>query len=259
MLLDRKVLVPVLVLIVLVVFGSIILSWLGYFDIPGIDTGPADLLIIGSPSLETIEVLDNSKDLVQYRVIEDVESFRTNPKDKIAQYDIIMLDQTNSEGKALPSQLGEELRGYVLRGGELIVVKDSGIYNTDALELVGWKANFTSEIVPVECIMTADNYPSCTTPVNLTAELERADFDHKIMMGIEKIPALPTDPYLYVEVLPIALANNGHEIATIRDAQSTKYYPGIVEKRELLGKSVYFNYNPGFTPGVFRNTLKYLS
>jgi len=244
-------------LILILIIAAVAGAWLGFWDIPFItQQGPVDMLVIGAPSYETLEVLDNSKDLVQYRIISDVHYLRTNSQEKLAQYDIVMLDQSNSSEKILPSTVGEALGGYVTKGGKLIVVKNSGIYNPEALELVGWMANFGSDVVPVECIPTRDNYPSCTISVNVTAELERADFDHKIMMGIEKVPALPTDAYLYLEVHPVAV--NGHEIATIRDVQSTKYYAGIVEKNLLFGKSLYFNYNPGYTPGIFRNTLKYL-
>jgi len=244
-------------LILILIIAAVAGAWLGFFDLPLISPrGPVDMLVIGSPSVETLQVLDNSKDLVQYRVIEDVEALRTNSKDKLAQYNIVMLDQTNSPQKILPSTVGEALNSYVAKGGKLIVVKNSGIYNPEAPEIVGWMANFGSDVVPVECITTRDNYPSCTVSVNVSAELERADFKSPIMRGIEKVPATPDQPYLYLEVFPVAV--NGHEIATIRDVQSTKYYAGIVEKRLLIGKSIYFNYNPGYTPGIFRNVLKYL-
>jgi len=244
-------------LILILFIAALAGAWLDFWTIPGITpSGPMDMLIIGSPSFETLEALDNSKDLVQYRIIGDVDSLRTNSKDKLAQYKIIMLDQTNSSQKILPSTVGEALHGYVQKGGRLIVVKNSGIFNPEAPEIVGWMANFGSEIVPVECDITRDNYPSCTVSVNVSAEIERADFDHKIMMGIEKVPATIDMPPLYLEVFPVS--PNGHEIAIIKDTQTTKYYVGIVEKPVIMGKSIYFNYNPGLTPGIFRNTLKYL-
>ncbi len=244
-------------LIIILVIGAVAGAWLGFWSIPFISPqGPVDMLVIGSPSYETLDALDRAKDLVQYRIIEDPDALRTNAKEKLAQYDIILLDQSNSMNKILPSTVGEELNSYVTKGGKLIVVKNSGIYNPEAPEIVGWMANFGDDIVPVECLMTRENYPGCTVSLNVTAELERADFDHEIMMGIEKVPATMDQPYLYLEVFPVAL--NGHEIATIRDVQSSKYYTGIAEKQLLFGKSIYFNYDPGMTPGIFRNTLKYL-
>jgi len=244
-------------LIIILIIAGIAGAWLGFWDVPFIDGGtPMKMLIVGEPTMDTKAALDMSKDLVEYR-IRDADSLRTNAVDKLAQYDIIMLDQSNQESKMLPSTVGEALHGFVTKGGKLIVVKNSGIYNPEALELVGWMANFGSEIVPVECTPTKDNYPSCIYPINMTAELERADFGHPIMLGIEKVPATGFDEYLYVEIFPVS--SKGNEIATIRDVQSTKYYPGIVEKTLLFGKSIYFNYDPGKTPGIFRNTLKYLN
>ena len=49
-------------------------AWLGFWDIPIITPkGPVDMLVIGAPSFETLEVLDNSKDLIQYRIVGDVD------------------------------------------------------------------------------------------------------------------------------------------------------------------------------------------
>lgn len=243
-------------LILILIIAAVAGAWLGFWEIPFVaQKGPAKMLVIGNPSIETIQALDISKDLVEYR-IRDAESLRTNAKEKLAQYDIVMLDQSNQDSKMLPSTLGEALHGFVTKGGKLIVVKNSGIHNPEAPEIIGWMANFGSDIVPVECIPTKENYPSCEVSISITAELERADFDHKIMMGIEKFPATDYQGYLYVEIFPVAV--KGNEIATIKDVQSTKYYAGIVEKTLLFGKSIYFNYNPGLTPGIFRNTLKYL-
>jgi len=246
-----------LALAVLVVVGLAVVYFTGIFEIPIVSsTKPAQLLVIGMPSLETRAVLDNSKDIVQYRVIEDPGALKANPQEKLAQYSIVMLDQSNSQQKTLPSTLGEALNKYVKKGGKLIVVKNSGIYNSEAPELVGWTANLGSGLMPVACIMTPENQPSCNTPINVTAELERADFKSPIMRGIERVPATPDQPYLYLEVFPVSM--KGHEIATVKDVQSTKYYAGIVENSFLLGKVLYFNYNPGYTPGIFRNALEYL-
>jgi len=249
---NQKILIGVIAVIIIVLAAG----FLGYIDIPGISGGkPAKMLVLGAPALETVEVLDNSKDIVDYRIIEDTAGFATNAEEKIKEYDLIMLDQSNSPTRALPSTLAESIEGFVRKGGMLIVVKNSGIHSIEAPEKVGWKANFTAEVMPVECFM-AGEIPSCEEQVYLSAEIERADFSHPIMMGIEKVPATPDQPFLNLQIHPIT--KTGNEIATIKDTQTTKYYPGIVEKRNLLGKVVYFNYTPGYTPGIFRNTLNYL-
>ena len=50
----------------------------------------------------------------------------------------------------------------------------------------------------------------------------------------------------------------GNQVAYIKNVASQSYYPGIVEKRLIIGKSIYFNYDPAATPGVWQNTLEYL-
>jgi hypothetical protein len=215
----------------------------------------AKMLIIGSPSADTLAALGNCKDLAEY-TIRDGESLRDKPSEKLADYNIVMLDQSNQESKSLPSAVGEALSDYVAKGGKLVVVMDSGILSPDAPEIVGWTANFGSDIVPVDCVYTRDNKPSCRTPIKVTAVLERSDYDHPIMAGIDRVPEAKGMPPLYLEVFPVSAT--GKEIATVKDSKSTKYYAGIVEEPLLFGKSLYFNYDPGLTPGILRNTLKYL-
>ncbi|MCX6802693.1 MAG: hypothetical protein NT067_06305 [Candidatus Diapherotrites archaeon] len=246
----------IIALILLLVIVAAAGGWLGFWEIgPITQPKPSQMLVIGNPSPAALEALDNSKDLAVY-VIRDEESLRTNAKEKLAQYDIVMLDQSNQDSKYLPSGVGEAITSYVNRGGKLIVVSNSGIYNQETPEVIGWLANFGSDIVPVDCAYTKENKPSCTSPLNVTAELERADYNSKIMIGIEHIPAASDQPFFYLEVFPVSAT--GNEIATINDMQSTKHYPGIVEKPLAKGKSIYFNYDPGITPGILRNTLKYL-
>ncbi len=246
-------LIPLILILIVVVLAG---AWLGFWDIPYITrAAPAKMLIIGQPSLETQAVLDDSKDLVEYRIM-NADYLRVNPKEKLAPYDIIMLDQTNSAGPPVISRpLADALRDYVTKGGKLIIVKNSGIYRDNAPEIVGWLANM-GDVAPVECVPDKQNIPSCVQPIWVTGELIRIDFEHPIMRGIEKVPALPGDPPLSVEVFDVAV--RGNEVAYIKDLYSTKYYPGIVEKRLILGKVIYFNYDPGKTPGIFQNTLKYL-
>ncbi|MCX6802695.1 MAG: hypothetical protein NT067_06315 [Candidatus Diapherotrites archaeon] len=215
----------------------------------------AKMLIIGKPSPETLEALGNSKDLAEF-VVKDEAFLSQNALEKLADYNIVMLDQSGQESKMLSSAAAEALSAFAEKGGKLIVVKNSGIYSPDAPEIIGWTANFGSEIVPVDCVFTRENKPSCTLPVNVTAVLERVDYDHPIMLAIDRVPETKDMPYLSLETFPVSAT--GNEIAIIKDANSTKYYPGIAEKTGILGKSIYFNYNPGLTPAILRNTLRYL-
>jgi len=247
------------VLILIVVIYAIVLSggWLGYWKIPSTTPepkAPAKMLIIGQPSQKTVAMLNNLTDLVLY-VTRSADSLQISPKEQLAQYDIVMLDQSNSAGPFISKALGDALHDYVAKGGKLIIVKNSGTLSKDAPGAAGWLANL-GDIAPVECTLDKHNIPTCLQPIRIRGELIKLDFDHPIMEGIERVPALPSEPLLDLEVFDVAV--KGKEIAYIKDADSTKKYPGIVERKYILGKVIYFNYNPGKTPEIFINTLNYL-
>jgi len=246
-------LIPIiLVLIVAAVAGS----YLGFWSLPFISTQkPIQMLVIGNPSLVTRAALDTQQDLVRY-VVRDPFSLRVSPKEVFAQYDMVMLDQTDSPTKAIPRQVAEALSDYVRKGGKLIIVMNSGIYREGAPEIVGWEANFP-DLVPVACVRQGTfGEPSCITSRIVVGEIVREDFDHPIMKGIEVVPATPEQPLLQLETFPVQ--PTGNEIAYIQNAQTPEYFPAIVEKRLILGKVIYFNYDPGITVGIFTNTLRYL-
>jgi len=243
-------------LILIIIVAALAGAWLGLWNVPYIThAGPAKLLVIGQPSQITQEALDSAKDIVTYR-IRDMESLSVNPTPQLAQYDIIMLDQTNSaQGPYISRTLGEAIENFVKKGGKLIIVGNSGILRPDAPEIVGWLANL-GDIAPVECVLDKHNVPTCIQPIRLRGELIKLDFDNPIMEGIERVPALPGEPPLNFTVYNVAI--KGNEIAYIKDVDSTKWYPGIVERRHILGKVIYFNYDPGLTRAIFEKTLEYL-
>jgi hypothetical protein len=79
---------------------------------------------------------------------------------------------------------------------------------------------------------------------------------YSIMYGIEKVPALEAAGLLQTETFAVGI--EGNEIAYLVDARSGMTYPAIVEKPMLLGKVLYFNYNPGLSEAIFINAIKYL-
>ena len=86
----------------------------------------------------------------------------------------------------------------------------------------------------------------------------REDFKHPVLEGIERVPAETNFPPLLLETFDVGIAN-GKEIAYIEDVRTGVNFPAIVEKTVLGGgKVMYFNYNPGFTPGILTNAIKYL-
>ncbi len=242
-------------LILIILIGVVAAGWLGIIDLPFITPGgPVNMLVIGTPSSGTIAILEEDKDLVQYSQ-RSASSLRASPNETLAQYNIVMLDQSNQSDKTLPRQVGEALRNYVKKGGKLIVVGNSGIYRKDSPGIIGWKANL-GDVVPVECVRDKDGIPSCTKQISVTGELWRVDFDHPIMEGIEVIPADPKMSKISFKTFEVAAV--GNEIAFIQNVRKADYYTGVVEKRLLLGKCVYFNYDPALTRGVFEKTIEYL-
>ena len=249
-------LVPlILVLIIAAVAGS----YLGFWHIPFINQPTqSKMLIIGEPSLSLQATLDSqAKDMVTYRK-RDAQSLRQNPRDVFAEYDIIMLNQSDDLTKGVPRTVAEALSDYVRRGGKLIVVMNSGIYRPGSPEIIGWRANF-GDLIPVECVRV-DQFgtPSCINSVYVAAQITRNDYDHPIMEGIEVFPLIPAGSAIPLETFAVQTAGNANEIAYIQDIQSPATYPGIVEKRLILGKVIYFNYDDGLIPGLLTNTLKYL-
>lgn len=219
--------------------------------------GSTKLLLIGSSSQQVIDVLNNNKQTVQW-AMKTAESLEANPAEGIANYDIIILDQSQQENKEVSRKLGEAIENYVNRGGNIIVVLDSGIKRPEAFDVIGWENTF-GNAVPVSCDRVVNNEPVCLHKFFVNGKLYREDKDHAILKGIE---VFPSDPTLFNTFETLDVTPTGRELAYIQDPITKKTYPGLVERRAtggLSGKSIYFNYNPGQTVGIFENTLDYLA
>ncbi len=260
---NMEALIPI---ILIVIIGFLLLARLGVVDSSTAVVGPivslispnstARLLIIGAPSVEMIAVLNANKDLVGNPIVKAAEAFSRNPESQLAQYDIVILDQTGQISKEIPRQLGDALQSWVKTGGKLVIIQDSGIERPGALDVLGWKANFGS-IVPVNCDIILDGQPTCKRPIVVLGVIWQQDYKHPIMQGIERVPAQAEVGYLGLTVFDVGVT--GNEIAYIEDARTGKNFPAIVEQAQLGGgKVIYFNYNPGITAGIMENTIKYL-
>lgn len=269
---DKRIIIAVVALIVIVavlaIFSDPIISSInkiGMIDIQGIGGGnQTQMLIIGSPSVDLLANLDNQRDLVYYR-IRNAADLEVNPMEQISEYDIILLDQhmgATPYDKSVSRALGEAIENYVMTGGKLVVVMDSGIYRSSgefgtgvANDVIGWKETF-GNIIPVECDEGTQRLLTCTQPVMVSGTIERLDSDSEIMQGIEIAPADPR--YGPLNILTFDVKPLGKQVAYINSTEVTKNYPGIVEKNLLIGKMIYFNYDPAITPGIWQNTLEYL-
>ena len=252
-------------LILIVIIAAFLGHRFGLWDIPFLGgQDQVQMLVIGQPSVDLVADLDNQNDLVYYRV-RNASDLDTAPQDQLAQYDIVLLDQhlgATPYEKSISRTLGEALENYVKTGGKLVVVMDSGIYRSGgiygtavATDVVGWKATF-GDIIPVECDLGQSSIPTCKEPIATQGKLHRIDFDHKIMEGIEVAPADPR--YGPLSLITFKVKPTGSLVAQIKHVSTAANYPGIVEKKLLIGKVIYFNYDPATTPGIWQNTLEYL-
>ncbi|MBS3062972.1 MAG: hypothetical protein J4203_03805 [Candidatus Diapherotrites archaeon] len=224
----------------------------------GVGSSPVKLLIIGKSSPEVIDVLNKNPDLVVYRMKSPHELER-NPKEQISQYDVVMLDQSQEADKAISRRLGDALNSWVKGGGNLVTVMDSGIRRTGlggqvAFDVVGWQGTI-GDVVPVSCDRVGEGQLACENKIIVRGKLTRQIESHAIMSGIEVAPP-QEGAFFLLETFDVT--PTGTEVAYVSEARGIDSFPGIVEKKMVVGKSVYFNYNPGITQTILENTLKYM-
>lgn len=216
-------------------------------------------LVVGTPSEETSKILGENKGITVIYMKES--QLDKNPAETISKYKIIMLDQSGQESKEISRQLGYAMQNYVKTGGKFIIVKDSGIRQPNASDVIGWKATFGG-IVPVSCdwiIGSTGADSSCGLSEYARGRLWASDTNHPIMKGIDQFPAESEEALIAFETFDVT--PQGKELAYIQDEFSKKYYPGIVESKAndvQLGKVIYFNYDPGLTPEILKATIEYL-
>ena len=266
---SKNVVILIVALVVILAGAAVAVPWLlsqfGGIEIPDwTREEPMVMLVIGQPSIDLLADLDNQRDLVYYRV-RDAADLDITPRDELGQYDVVLLDQhmgTTPYDKSVSRTLGEAMENYVKTGGKLIVVMDSGIYRSGGIygtgvasDVIGWKATF-GDIMPVECELGPGDMPTCKQPIAITGKISRLKFDHRIMEGIEVAPADPA--YGPLSLITFDVKPTGDQIAYIKHIATAVNYPGILEKKLLVGKVLYFNYDPAITPGIWSNTLEYL-
>jgi len=246
-------------------FIAMSLNFFGVINIEGLPKGNSTthVLIIGSPTLGEKVVLDNMSYALTYSE-RAANSFGANVSEELMNYDIVILDQSNVADKSVTASFSQGVVDYVSKGGKLVVVKNSGVYLDLGLgnisdDVLGWGASFGS-IMPVECILGADTEPVCAEgkQVSIVGRVMQQDFDHPIMAGIQISPPEGQVP-LELSTFRVQVVGGAKSIAYIKAENTTTLYPAIAEKKSLIGGTVvYFNYDPGLTPTILKNTLVYL-
>ncbi len=243
----------IIVVILLIVFKTNILaSGSALFG----TTQGARILVLGAPSQEFRSILNDqeNKDLIKQTAYMTLEAIEHNPAERIKGYDLIILDQSLQTDKSISRRSADAITNYVKRGGKLIVVLNSGVKRPGDKSVLGWTANF-GNIVPVRCDKVG-SVPSCLGPRDLQGKLFVVMEDHPIMRGITQVPAVETSGPIRTTTFDVAV--DGKEIAFLEDNITKKTYTGIVEKPLLMGKVIYFNFNPAISKAIVINTIKYL-
>jgi hypothetical protein len=258
-------------LVLLVIIGIASLNYFGVIDVPYLPKGSerVQVLIIGEPSMGERVALDNLSYFLTYRT-RLASSFGNASSEELHQYDIVILDQSNSADKSITVALGDALNQYVAKGGKLIIVLNSGVYQSvgfngyTASDAIGWKATMggknAKNIVPAECALDSTGVPSCGVgrEISVVGRIYRQDFDHMILNGVEIAPPQPEAP-LALTTLGVQADEGARTLAYIKAENTPQTYPAILEKKNFpMGTVIYFNYDPGMTQTVFKNTINYL-
>jgi len=246
--------VIIIVVILLIIFKTNLLA--GSSALFGTTQG-ARILVLGAPSTEFRAILTDqeNKDIIKQTVVMTLESIDHNPAERIKGYDIIILDQSKQADKSISRRTADALVDYVRKGGKLIVVLNSGVERPGDVSVLGWTASF-GNIVPVRCDPVGA-VPSCKNPRDIVGYLKSMAEDHPIMKGIIMVPAVSTSGPIRTTTFEVAV--DGKEIAFLEDTRTKKTYTGIVEKQLLMGKVIYFNFEPSISKAIVINTIKYLS
>ena len=247
-------LIIIIVVVLLIVFKTNILAT--GLEIFGTTQG-AKILILGAPSPEFRAILTDqeNKDIIKEARFMTLESIDHNPEERIKDYDIIILDQSMQADKTITRRTAEAITNYVKKGGKLVVVLNSGIKRPDDVSVLGWQANFGT-IVPVWCDMVG-SVPSCLSQRDLQGYLFVVKEDHPIVKGITQVPAVETSGTIRTPTFEVS--PDGTEIAFLEDSRTKKTYTGIVEEPLLMGKVIYFNFNPAISKAIVIKTIQYLS
>ncbi|MDO8627824.1 MAG: hypothetical protein Q7K42_05125, partial [Candidatus Diapherotrites archaeon] len=205
-----------------------------------------NVLVIGSPSQETLKILQENTNAT----VKSSTELENKPRDQLAQYQIAFLDQSNQQDKAVSADLAGALVDWVKKSGKLIIVKDSGIYAPGSSTPNGWD-NFQG-IIPVGCKRLIKEKEACISPATINAQIISQKRDHPLTKDFEKFPT-SAEEKLTLTTFPVERI--GTELAYI-ESDTGETYTAIVQNSKLIiGKVFYFNYDPGMTPQILTQAL----
>ena len=266
---NAEALIPIFLILIM---GFFIGAKMGIIDVSGIPflgdvvgKEMPKILVIGTPSEQLSNAFLTLQAQGYIKKVDNISpaNFSRNKESVLSvlgNYDIVILDQQLDADKVIPVVLAEALDTYVKRGGKLIVVGNSGIRRSGGYpDIYGWEREL-GDVMPVSCSAIGTDTKGCEQPMVITGRLWVTDHEHPITKGFDVIPPLTEQPIVFNNVFDIYV--KGNELAYIQQEDEFGRgvpYPAIVEAKLLIGKVIYFNYDPGLTPGVFKSTIDYMS
>jgi uncharacterized membrane protein len=207
--------------------------------------GPVDVIVLGAPSQKLLEVLSSSESMsagINYQANID-PSYAT--ADLLRNYDIVILQGD----PYFDMNTREAVKQYVDSGGGLIVVGDAGSKHSEYSNVAGWMwPSGDGMPVPATLIGEWAGY----SDVAHGSSLRLMTASHEIVGGIKIAGASLETPSTVYKVI-----SKGRTIVSIDTDEGS--VPAIIVGGAGLGTVVYFAYDPGETPTLFLNSIRYLS
>jgi hypothetical protein len=260
---SLEVIIPIILIIAIV--------WFLFFGGKTAFFGKGDVLVLttnGALDPQLFEVLNAAKSekIIGNLAILPIDRLSRYPENFLKNYKLVILDQTmgvSPADKALTRSVGQALQSWVQKNGNLIIVKDSGIYLKVGEQIdsgvIGWEASL-GNMVPVTCEYDNLGQNGCLVHIRINGKIRSTSPEHPFTKGIDTFPVNPFET-LDFDVLNVQI--NGKEIAAIETPNlvSNEFSyssTAIAERKYGLGTVVYFNYNPAQAPIILYNTLQQL-
>ena len=237
----------VLPLILLIVIAFFVLQFLNIIPciIPIGCGGGIDIGVIGVPSPDVQQVLTSKEARfkgINYGVNLPPDVITT---DALKSFRVIILQGD----PYFDMNVREAIKSWVDGGGKLIVVGDAGSKHPLYQNVAGWSWP-SGNGLPVPAQLTGEWIG--ITDVSYGIDLRLVDFNHPIVVGLQRVGAQLQRPDVVYKVVP----KGGKMIVAIDTTAGT--WPAVIEGGSGLGTIMYFAYDPGQTPAMFLATLEYL-
>ena len=204
-----------------------------------------DVIVVGVPSSDVVKVLSSSEaqaEDIHYPINLD-PSFVTLKM--LQEYDVVIIQGDPYFDMIVREAIGD----YVNEGGSLVAVGDAGSKHPEYSNVAGWAWPSGQGIpVPAQLIGQWSGY----SDVASGSALRLTDVNHPIVKGMKIKGSKLEAPSQIFKV-----TSEGEVIVAIDTDEGT--LPAVIEGSSGTGKVVYFSFDPGQTPSLLLNTIRYLA